>query len=306
VTTTGKATGNLFAGNAKIPLNGTFSPEGTATLLGTASKSDKWTNTLTLDFDHQQINGTVSDAGFQSLIHGDLEVFTSKNKTLNAGQYTLAFPGTNSSSEGPLGNSCGTVKITSSGVVTFAGTLGDGSPAFSQSSFVAPDGTWPLYVPLYGGQGSLLGWGLVSNNTLWITNLSWINPTNTSRSADYQSGFTNGNVETLTSAFANSPLFGTTHAQIILSGGGLAKGITNAIFIKADGAFTNVPDASYGYKIAGTISKSDGTVSGTFDDPANKKRAMSFKAVVLQDETNAPGWFTGTNHIPGTVTITGE
>jgi hypothetical protein len=50
---------------------------------------------------------------------------------------------------------------------------------------------------------------------------------------------------------------------LCLSGGGLAEPITEPIYIKTNGAFSNVPFGYYADRISGSISKSDGT-AGSF------------------------------------------
>jgi len=61
---------------------------------------------------------------------------------------------------------------------------------------------------------------------------SWINATNTAKTAAYRSGFTNQQADIIASFYdsTHQPLLGLAGAQVILEGGGLPA-ITNQITI---------------------------------------------------------------------------
>ena len=90
----------------------------------------------------------------------------------------------------------------------------------------------------------------------------------------------------------NQPLLGATNALLVLSGGNLSFAITNQVLIKSNNSFTNAP--GYTNRLSGT-SKSDGSISGTFANPLKPKEMVAFRGVVIQNQTNATGWFPGTN-----------
>jgi hypothetical protein len=74
-----------------------------------------------------------------------------------AGIYNLALVRTEDGTpERGLGGSA-RLTVAANGLVSLAGQLADGTP-ISQTSPIAINGYFPLYIPLYAGQGSLLGW----------------------------------------------------------------------------------------------------------------------------------------------------
>lgn len=107
-----------------------------------------------------------------------------------AGRYTVAMPADllqpfdlEHDVQLPRGHGMGSLTIDSQGMVSFAGSLGDGT-LMSFSSGINPKGFWPVYVPLQSGKGVCLGWGwlevndedcpyiLVRGNLAWIKNPS--------------------------------------------------------------------------------------------------------------------------------------
>jgi hypothetical protein len=187
------------------------------------------------------------------------------------------------------------VKVDDLGNITLAGSLADGT-AISQSSVVSQNGSWPFYVSLYGGKGSLWGWNYFTNNT--ITNpfaLSWINETNSSSSktALYRSGFTNQE------AMLSGGLYLSTNTlpaelTATLAGGDLPFTITNGVTLAVNDKITLTnPDETNKLKL--TINKSAGVITGSFANPAEPKQTIKINGVILQGQTNAQGYFLGTN-----------
>ncbi|MGP8200491.1 MAG: beta strand repeat-containing protein [Limisphaerales bacterium] len=266
----------LLDGGA-YPLSGTFNLSGNAEQI--VSRSGKTPMTVNLQLTNEdQLTGSVSDIttnGWTSIIQADRADFNAKSNpaTTFEGQYTLIIPGTTNTDTGPFGVSYGTVKVASSGTITLAGNLADGTP-ISQSTVVSQDGYWPLYVNLYGGKGLLWGWNYFINNN--ITNasvLSWINETNSSKTAVYRSGFTNQRATITGGIYAPSQ--------------SLPLGLT-AIFEESNGPIS--PS-----KLTLRTNKTTGVISGGFAVPANSKQTIKFNGVILQGQTNAQGYFLGTN-----------
>ncbi len=76
--------------------------------------------------------------------------FGNKDRTLNVAL-------DNSELEGPQGDGFATIKVTKAGLVTWTGTLADGTP-FTGSYTASPEGDLPLYVPMpYPGGGCVFG-----------------------------------------------------------------------------------------------------------------------------------------------------
>ena len=104
-----------------------------------------------------QLTGTVSDGTWTAQAFGEASAFSLKtNPAPYAGSYTLEIPGQQNSSLS-VGNSYAALKVDGNGNVKMAGALADGSK-ISASAPLGPDGMWPLFVPLYKGQGLLIGW----------------------------------------------------------------------------------------------------------------------------------------------------
>jgi hypothetical protein len=226
-------------------------------------------------------------------------VFSATEKAADyEGQYTFIIPGADDPSMGPLGSSYGTADVSPLGAVTFTVYLADGTTLpVNPSSVVSKDGYWPFYLPLYGGNGSLWGWNCFSNGAVMsMPNASWINATNPAKAALYRAGFTNGAVSILGSSYnpTNKPLLALSKGEVILDGGSLPFTITNQLTLASNNAIT-LTNAADTNKLTLTINKTTGRISGTFANPSNAKQPITINGVLLQDRTNAAGYFLGSN-----------
>ena len=301
VTSSGSLTGDLYLASATpISFSGKFGPNGMATNTIKRHGASTLTNILTLDLAHQTVGGTLSDGSFVAQWNGNQAVFNSKNKAPYAGQYTVVIPGAADSAVGPYGTSYGTVTVASTGAITFAGSLADGTTV-SQSSFVSQDGAWPFYLPLYNGKGSIYGWNYFTNGSISLTtNASWINATNSSATAAYKKGFTNAATVIYGSAYTTNLLkLPDGLGLVVLEGGGLdlAPSITNYISLSSNDKITVTTNLN---KMALTINKANGLISGTF---ANELKTVKVNGVLFQSETNALGYFLGSDQTSGTFTL---
>jgi uncharacterized repeat protein (TIGR02543 family) len=298
VTSSGVLSGNLVLGTNTIPLNGKFDLGGAARILSTPKGGNPLTTALQLNLAGQSVQGTVTDGSFLARLDGDQAVFSPSHKAANyQGQYTLIIPGTNAPAIGPFGASWGTVTVDASGNIVFAGSLADGTNV-SRSSVVSKDGYWPFYLPLYNGAGSLWGWNYFTNNAIVSAPfLSWINATNSAKTAVYRSGFTNQQAAVIGSIYTSTaqPLLGLTNAQVTLEGGGLPFGITNQITLASNNKITVPRAAENTNGLTLTITTKTGLISGTFLNPASAKQTITVNGVLLQNQTNAAGFFLGTN-----------
>ena len=283
VTSGGAVSGSLNLGGQAVPFSGKFNPEGAVEF---PSKMTRNGSTpiifLQLDFAGQSVSGIVSNTAYTAVLNGDRAVFShSDPATKFAGQYTLVIPGVSGSTNGPFGDSYGTVKVSASGAVTLAGSLADGT-AISQSSVISQDGYWPLYVSLYGGKGSLWGWNNFAGQTLEAAPvLSWINATNSSKTAVYRSGFTNQQATLTGGLYTSAPL---------PSGLTVTLQETNPPFTIS---LTNLTGNTN--KLTLKTNKTTGVISGAFAYPGNPKATIKVNGVILQGQTNAEGYFLGTN-----------
>ena len=89
---------------------------------------------------------------------------------------------------GPVGNPGGvTMRVMSNGSVRLRGVLGDGTEVIDQT-FIAPDGVIPLFAPLYGRRGVMMGWLNLTENGVAQGSVRWFRPGN-SRNVNYPTGF---------------------------------------------------------------------------------------------------------------------
>jgi hypothetical protein len=306
VGSTRTASGSLQLGDATVKFSGAFDLSGAATFHSAHGKTTLITS-LQLDFANEAVTGSVSDGTFIAQLSGDKDVFSSAHKATNfSGQYTLTLLGAADPTIGPGGISVGTAKIDAMGNISFSGNLADAT-SFLESSAVSKDGYWPFYASLYGGNGSLWGWNLVSNHVIASAPaLSWLNATNSAKTALYRFGFTNPSVQ-LAGAPYNStarPLVGLTNAIIVFSGGDLAEPLTNHLTISLTGTVKVTDLANSKHALVMTISAASGAITGSFANPANTKQIFKFNGAILQGETPAAtGYFLGTAH-SGTFVLT--
>jgi len=308
LTTGGALSGNLRLSSQTVRLIGKFSGDGSAQITSKRHNASFLVTTLQLDFANQAVAGTVSnlDGSFVAQLTGYQNVFSSHNKATNyAGRYTLTIPGTTNPAIGPYGSSYGTVLVEPSGTVSFAGSLADGTPV-SQSSVVSQGGYWPLYLSLYGGMGSLWSWNYFTNSTNGTvisspSYASWINATNSSKTASYRSGFTNQKA-TVTGGFynpADQPLLVLTSGEMIFAGGGLPYTISNQAMTAASDKiiFTSATNS-----LTLTINPTTGVVKGNFRNPSNPAKTTKLNGVLQPGQGNATGYFPGINQ-SGTFTL---
>ena len=105
--------------------------------------------------------------------------------------YTFILPGQGADPSVPSGDGFGAVRVDSNGVARVVATLADGTK-LSQSAPLSRSGLWPLYVPLYSGQGSIMSWLAFTNqpNDDVSGLVSWIKPSNL-KARYFPGGYTN-------------------------------------------------------------------------------------------------------------------
>ncbi len=250
----------------------------------------------------EQITGTVSDGTWTAGLTADRAVFSATtNKAVNyEGQYTLAIAGSDDPATSPGGFGWATLSISSAGLITMKGNLADGT-AMSQSVSVSKDGRWPFYTsyasPPAGNGGTVFGWITFSNQPASALGgtMYWFRPAGKTP-AVYQSGFTNM-VTAIGSAYnpTNKPLLDLTNGQVTLDGGNLLLPITNQITLSANNTITLTAAPENTNKLALVITTKTGLISGSFQNPTNAKQSIKVKGVLLQNQTNAAGYFLGPN-----------
>jgi hypothetical protein len=294
VTTSGSFSGQLLLGGQTVALSGKFGVTGAAQIVSARRGQPALTTTLELDLANQAVEGTVSDGSFVSALQG---YETGSGAGQFAGQYTFIIPGSANATVGPFGISYGTLKVSSAGALTMAGSLADGT-AVSESSAVSKQGYWPLYVNLYNGNGSLWGWCSFANHGVASAPaLSWINAGNASKTAVYRSGFTNDQALLSGSYYVSSaePSLASTNLQVTLDSSNPPVPLLKPVTLGAGGAITVSTNGDIINGLTLKITPATGMISGSFKNPANSMQTISINGVLLQDSTNAAGYFLGTN-----------
>ena len=191
--TRGTYSGRLQMGAKRYSFKGTFDLNGNATNTVLRLNSTSLTVRLHLSSGQEtnHITGTVTDGSWSAALAGARSTFNARTKPAPlAGSYTLILPGNSSNPSVPAGDGFGTIKVSTSGLLRFAGTLSDGSRV-SQGAWLSPEGKWPLYASLYSGNGSLVSWQDFTAQTSDDVHglLSWIKNAD-ARALYYPSGFT--------------------------------------------------------------------------------------------------------------------
>jgi autotransporter-associated beta strand protein len=259
----------------------------------TLGRTNKSLLTLHLQVDttngSDTVTGRVSDGVWTAEFNGDRAIFNATNTAPLGGLYTLTIPGS-TNSPAPAGHGYALITLSSNGSIKLAGALADGAP-LSQIVPVSRDGQWPVYMPLYAGRGSLLGWLHVddSPSRLLGGSLSWIKMAGVPNSP-YPAGFTNL-VEAIGGPYAPPPpevrLLDFTNAIVILSGGNLPGPFTNTITLKTNNLVKVTGPNPMSLKLLFTTAS--GFLSGSFVHPPGVTNAI--KGAVLQGANRAAGFF---------------
>lgn len=286
----GAFSGKLTIGKTNAPFKGQFGPDGV------------WSNVVTLKMpalalsvalawtpsDPDRLRGIVSDGVWTAPLLGDRTVYDAKtNAAPWTGAYTLVVNGAADFGFEPPGASVASVKIDAAGKVSLKGTLADGTK-FSQKASLGADGHWPLYIPLYGGGGSMLGWlNLTSAQHATATGqINWTKPPGQPGSL-YPNGF-NFDRPAGVYAYADpSPIAGTVTLRF--EGGHLARPFAIVGTLNTAGQFTSLSSNALTLKI-----NKDGLFTGTVAEPVSGRK-LGFTGALLVPERTGAGFFLDTN-----------
>lgn len=295
LTTKGTFSGTLQNGAARYSLSGKFDLSGHARLTnGPRSMNPMYVDLqLEMNLGADRLSGTVSNALWSAGLAGDRAVFNAKtNRAPQTGQYTMILPGTAGDTNEPAGDGFAMLTVGTAGQVRLAISFSEGTKA-SQASTLSKNGQWPLYVPLYSGQGSVVSWMTITNpgpDSVLGGELVWTKPVK-STAKYYPKGF--ARQSTAYGAFYQAPagtnkLLGLSQAQLVLSGGDLIQPVTNQFLL---GARSRVTCTN---KLTLSFTPSSGLFRGSLRR-AQAPKTVSFSGVVLQNETNGSGFLLGTN-----------
>jgi|GEM_PF-7020497 len=298
LTKVGGYSGTLFAGGEKFTLRGLFTASGFSTVLLTRKDKTTFALNMTLALDGSGLfTGALSEGGIVfTALTGGKHGFSATSKFAGPSKYTLALPPLDPAApNAPVGYGYATVAISTTGGVTITGVLADGT-TWSNSSALLGDLSIPVYLPLYGGKGSIYGW-LTLRDVPDISDLDgplfWSRPANAADPA-YPLGF-EFVTPALGSVFATpSPgsriLSGLDTssgvASISLSGGGIGSDVLVPVTVST-AHVVKVTDANP-HSLRLTVNKTTGLLSGSYKHPVDNK-VKSIGGVVLQKQDLGSG-----------------
>lgn len=294
----GRFTGRLTSESGRDVFAGRFDLTGHASVLIERRNNSNVELNLQLDLNggSDQVTGTISDGTWTADVFGDRLVYNSQtNPALQAGRYTVVFPGYSDAGVAPAGNGYGAVIVGAAGNVSVSGKLGD-KTSFGQATSLSKNGQWPFYVSLYRGQGLVLGWVTFTNRPTSSLEgeINWINTT--LGGTYYPEGFAISNSvvgSSYTPPVSGQRALALTNCAVIIAGGNIDGTLTNnAIFTETNTVIANdTSQLNCQLKLASLAS---GIVSGSFTHPVLHVR-KNFYGVVLQQQNTAHGLFLGTN-----------
>ncbi|HXJ58515.1 MAG TPA: Ig-like domain-containing protein [Verrucomicrobiae bacterium] len=295
LTDRGTYSAKLTMGKKRLSTSGRLDLEGHATNQMIRPDLNAVTVRWTVDLHgSDQINGNVTDGLWTADLAGDRAVFTHTQPASQAGSYTLVLLGSPGSAFAPGGDSYGTVVVDALGNVKLKAYLADQS-TIATKVFLSKHGHWPLYAPLYGGQGAILGWINFADQptTDFSGVVNWTKPAMPT-SHYYPGGFTS-EAALLGSRYTRppdhvTPILNVGNALLTLTGGNMAQPEVDNLTLGLDSKVSNLgPD-----DVTMLFNLSSGLFTGHCSPPSGGA-GLNFKGVVLQKANNASGHFLGTN-----------
>lgn len=284
---TGAISGKFLTTITNYPFAASFNAAGQANFkAGTNSVS------LTLNTESLQITGTVGTAALLA----DLA-----SNVLPSSEYTVLLAPTNAPiSTLPPGDGYALVSL-HNGVVTLSGSVADGT-TYNETVPVSRDGFVPVYASLYKAtnteRGLLLGWINLTNLQSPSNNLTWIKQ---KISPPPNALYTNGFTESLfvqgapwTNPPAGTPAIDLASGQLTISNTTLFLDYSNVMLTDNDKLTATVSQPTN--SLTGSVNPKTGLLTVTFAN-GNRKSPFTYTGygVVLQDSTNAGGYFITTN-----------
>jgi len=179
VSRTGSYSGIATIGGIPSTLRGQFDRLGYAPL---GLRRGSLLGSLQIDRERSLMTGFITD-GSKSPTLTLYRTAASTNAGSRSGSYTLTFP----LMPPPPNAGAGSTRILTSARARLRGVLGDGR-AWSDQTFLTPDGRIPVFTRLYHNRGALLGWLDVAGDGTVSGDLRWFRPAD-SRSTSYPDGF---------------------------------------------------------------------------------------------------------------------
>ena len=177
--------------------------------------------------------------------------------------------------------------------------LGDATTA-TGTTVLSRQGQWPLYISLYGGKGSMLGWLAFTNSGI-SGQTAWFKlPQATAKL--YPNGITQS-AEVTGSAYnyaSGLPILDFIDGRLLLTNGDLPQNITNQIVLNPAAPITSQStNDQTAWKLE--FKPSTGMFKGSVLNPETGA-SLSINGVVLQNQDFGAGLFIGTTET-GSVTL---
>jgi hypothetical protein len=298
VTPKGKYSGRIQIGRRRYGFSGVLGLQ--PQIANVVPRRDDSPLELNLNFgsgtEADELRGQITNGLAVATLQAARAAFDSRTNPAYTSRFTLKISGQPGDSSVPAGDGIGAGRVRANGLLTFGAILADGTP-FSQGVALTKDNQWPLYAPLYSGNGS------VFSSLAFDTNqpggdiqgsVAWIKPGNPS-TRYYPFGFTNQNLSAVGSLYsppaAGSTVLGLTAGSVQFNGGNLVDGLTNAVAI---GPRSRVTDLAAGKLLAMSFSLAAGTFAGRVADPVTGK-LLGFKGVILPKLDAGSGFLLGSN-----------
>jgi len=242
----------------------------------------------------EKISGNVSDGAWMSSLAGDSAVFNSKTHPAPyAGQYTMIIGGRTTAGL-PGGEGIGTVKVSASGLASFAGVLADGTKV-SQGAMLSGQGYWPMYAALYSSKGMVASWLHFTNaSSIDLSGaITWLKPADPAAPA-YPGGFVQV-FNAIGQVYVPSPVsmslaIAFARGAMIFTGGALGAGFSERLIVASTGKVTSPDDPQFTLSFSGSL----GTFKGRMTEPATGQ-PISFQGVVLQKANVGDGFLLASN-----------
>jgi hypothetical protein len=219
-------------------------------------------------------------------------------------------PASTDPAAGPGGYSYGTATVGKNGEVGVVLHLADGaSPAITFSSFVAQDGSCPLYASLYGGKGVILGW-LEFQLAPDDPNLTLQGAVNWVKLPVEDKYYTNGfasapniYVELYLPPKVGTNNYGWPGEYFVIDQGFFGSSLPDEtdVALTFDSAKNTFSVTNNTNKVAIALTPGTGLLTGSFVDPTDSKTAYSYVGVDI--DGYGYGFYMGTNKETGPIFI---
>ena len=290
LTPRGTYSGYLLLAGVRYPLKGAFD---LATLSTRLELPRPGSTTLKVELtleNKDAIRGVVSDGIWSASLEADRQVWDKKvNKAGQyAGQYTTLLRAGSGPSE-PNGFGYGTLTVDPAGGIKFLGSLGDGTKV-TQKVTVSRRGMWPLYLPSYKGQGSVIGWIPVSNTDEGRGSVVWTKKSGVPGPL-YPNGFILNSVFYVgpyTPPPAGTRIINITTDQVEFGGNDIAAPFVSEFALTPENKVVDLSANRLSIKFA----TKNGLFTGTVIEPGGGAK-IKFSGVVYQPEDVAAGLVIG-------------